>query len=242
LPRISKTYSASFLSPKDFHLHFRHVVHRGLVTRLRMGEAVTSCRFCHAATEHVGHLAACPVVRAWFAPFLALVGIPNPTVPELLFAFPSSGHGGVRNLAIITWRRILQLLYSDAAVLSHATPDRVTKVALARFADLSLALSHRILILNRTITITADRTLLHDANSRISPLASISAGGRHVSYSASTAAALAAFRLPWPPALLPPPLPPSPPPVIHQALSALSACRSAALSPSFPRVGGEMAL
>jgi hypothetical protein len=30
--------------------------------------------------------------------------------------------------------------------------------------------------------------------------------------------------------------------VIHQALSALSACRSAALSPSLPRVGGEMAL
>jgi hypothetical protein len=80
----------------------------------------------------------------------------DPTVPELLFAFPSSGHGGIRHLAIITGRRILQLFYSDAAVISHTTPDQVTKVALARFADLSLAFSHRILILNRTITITAD--------------------------------------------------------------------------------------
>jgi hypothetical protein len=156
-----------------------------------MGDAVTACRFCHAAPEHIGHLAACPVVRAWFAPFLALVGVPNPSVPELLFAFPSSGHGGIRHLAIITWRRILQLFYSDAAVFSHTTPDQVTKVALARFAELALALSHRILILNRTITITADHPLLHDANSKISPLASISAGGRHVSFSASTAAALA---------------------------------------------------
>jgi hypothetical protein len=123
-----------------------------------MGDAVTACRFCHAAPEHIGHLAACPVVRAWFAPFLALVGVPNPSVPKLLFAFPSSGHGGIRHLAIITWRRILQLFYSDAAIFSHTTPDQVTKVALARFAELALALSHRILILNRIITITADRT------------------------------------------------------------------------------------
>jgi hypothetical protein len=128
---------------------------------------------------------------SWFAPFLALVGLPNPTVPELLFAFPSSGHGGTCHLAIIIWRRILQLFYSDAAVISHTIPDQVTKVALARFADLSLALSDRILILNRTITVIADHPLLHDANSKISPLTSISSGGRHVSYSASTAAALA---------------------------------------------------
>jgi hypothetical protein len=156
-----------------------------------MGDAVTACRFCHAAPEHISHLAACPVVRAWFAPFLALVGIPNPSVPELLFAFPSSGHGGIPHLTIITWRRILLLFFSDDAIFSHTTPDQVTKVALARFAELVLALSHRILILNRTITITADDPLLHDANSKISPLASISAGGCHVSFSASTAAALA---------------------------------------------------
>jgi hypothetical protein len=130
-------------------------------------------------------------VRAWFAPFLALVGIPNLTDPELLFAFPSSGHGGIRHLAILTWRRVLQLFYSDAAVFAHTTPDQVTKVALARFAELTLALSHRILILNRTITITADHPLLDDANTKISPLACIGAGGRHVSFSASTAAALA---------------------------------------------------
>jgi hypothetical protein len=156
-----------------------------------MGDAVTAYRFCHAAPEHIGHLAACPVVRTWFAPFLALVGVLNPSVPELLFAFPSSGHGGIRHLAIITWRRILQLFHSDAAIFSHTTPDQVTKVALARFAELALALSHRILILNRTSTITADHPLLHDANFNISPLASISAGGRHVSFSTSTAAALA---------------------------------------------------
>jgi hypothetical protein len=109
-----------------------------------MGDAVTACRFCHASPEHIGQLAACPVVRAWFAPFLALVGIPKPSVPELLFTFPSSGHGGIRHLAIITWRRILQLFYSDAAIFSHTTPDQVTTVALARFAELAQALSHRI--------------------------------------------------------------------------------------------------
>jgi hypothetical protein len=57
-----------------------------------------------------------------------------------------------------------QLFCSDAAIFSHTTPDQVTKVALARFAELALALSHRILILNRTITITADHPFLHDAN------------------------------------------------------------------------------
>jgi hypothetical protein len=155
-----------------------------------MGESVTTDRFCHAATEHIiGHLAACPVVRAWFAPFLAFVGIPNPAVPELLFAFPASGHGGIRHLAIITWRRILKLFYSDAAVISHTTPilklfysdtavtshttpNQVTKVALARCADLSLALSHRILILNRTdrtITITADFSFCTTPTPRYTP-------------------------------------------------------------------------
>jgi hypothetical protein len=156
-------------------------------------------------------------------------------VPKLLFAFPSSGHGGIRHLAIITWRRILQLFYSDAAVISHTTPDQdqITKVALARFADLSLALSHRILILNRTITITADHPLLLDANSKISPLACISAGGRHVSFSASTTAALTLHGLQR---YRQPPLPPSPPSVTHQVLSALFTCRVAARSPSTPEL------
>jgi hypothetical protein len=64
-----------------------------------MGEAVTSCRFCHAATEHIGHLAACPVVRAWFASFLALVGIFR-SPPSPSFSLPSHPPGTAASVTL----------------------------------------------------------------------------------------------------------------------------------------------
>jgi hypothetical protein len=106
-------------------------------------------------------------ISAGLVPPLAFVGMPNPTVPELL-----------------------------AAVFSHATPDQVSIAAPARFAELTLALPTRIQILTSIPTINEDYSILHAAISKTSPLTSTHNNVQgHTTLSASTAATLSLYGL-----------------------------------------------
>ena len=56
---LRKAYSNAFLTPKDYHLHFSHILHRRFYSRVKAREKDTRCRMCTYFTESVEHLENC---------------------------------------------------------------------------------------------------------------------------------------------------------------------------------------
>jgi hypothetical protein len=68
---ISSRYNSTFLSPTDFHLHYRHIIHRGLAIKNRFSTGDNNCqqfRIAHSPPSH-----------QWGDTFLQ--PLPNPSPP-----------------------------------------------------------------------------------------------------------------------------------------------------------------
>jgi hypothetical protein len=138
-------YTSSFLTPKDYNLHFRHITHRGLITRVRMNESNKQCRFCGAQTEHILHLGGCPTVIKILRPFLKLTGQRRFKYTDILFAFPDAETEGIKNIIILAWKFIIRHFYQDSLTPVAFTDCKViSKLILGRFAELALGWSQRI--------------------------------------------------------------------------------------------------
>jgi hypothetical protein len=64
---IASLFTTNFLSSKDFHLPYRHIIHRGTVTRHTFpADHGPLCRFCRGANERTFHMGRCPVILEIF--------------------------------------------------------------------------------------------------------------------------------------------------------------------------------
>eukprot|EP00962_Isochrysis_galbana_P032411 scaffold10647_cov113-Isochrysis_galbana.AAC.9 len=48
---IASRYNNSLLTPRDYHLHFKHITHRRVGTNNRFSDQPSTCRFCHKYVE-----------------------------------------------------------------------------------------------------------------------------------------------------------------------------------------------
>jgi hypothetical protein len=139
---LSQIYSSSFLTPKDFNLHFRHITHRGLYTRVRMNEANKLCRLCGNKTEHILHLGQCPTV---ICPFLLMTEQRGFKCSGILFAFPDAETGGIENIIILAWKFIIRHSYQNSSTpVAFTDHNNISKIILGRFAELALGWSKKI--------------------------------------------------------------------------------------------------
>eukprot|EP00962_Isochrysis_galbana_P006045 scaffold1640_cov111-Isochrysis_galbana.AAC.6 len=53
---IASRYNNSLLTPRDYHLHFKHITHRRIGTNNRFVDQPSTCRFCHKYAESSVHL------------------------------------------------------------------------------------------------------------------------------------------------------------------------------------------
>jgi hypothetical protein len=94
--RLSQINISHFLPPKDYNLHFRHITHRDLITRIKMRESNTTCRLCGTHEEHILELGGCPCVIKILKPLLKLAGCRSYKYTDILFAFPDEETFGLK--------------------------------------------------------------------------------------------------------------------------------------------------
>jgi hypothetical protein len=65
---IAARYNTTYLTTRDFHTHFKHTIHRALVTRERgINPACGSmCRMCGHHGENSTHIGECDTIRKIF--------------------------------------------------------------------------------------------------------------------------------------------------------------------------------
>jgi hypothetical protein len=63
---ITSRYTNTLLTPRDYHLHFKHITHRRIATNNRFVDQSNLCRFCHTHEETSLHLGRCPGLTTIF--------------------------------------------------------------------------------------------------------------------------------------------------------------------------------
>ena len=115
---IGERYNLRLLTPKDWHSHFKNVLHRAM--RVKGNDSVDkACRACGHVHENLQHLATCGVV-AVFAAHARLTkteGLDTQTKKERynLFAITPSGlplEEGWINLHLLLWKFVIFYLGS----------------------------------------------------------------------------------------------------------------------------------
>jgi hypothetical protein len=154
---IATRYTTTFLTPRDFHTHFKHIVHRALVTRERgINPACGSmCRLCGRHREISTHVGECGVIRKIFTRINKLECLQErftyPTSAEgrrgqakrIPFACPGAGAPkSIINFMIILWKNILISIYKVDIESAPFNSDVIWHYTLKRFADLALAQAH----------------------------------------------------------------------------------------------------
>jgi hypothetical protein len=71
---IASRCKSSFFTPRDYHLHFKHITHRRIATNNRFSDQSSICRFCHQYEETTMHLGRCPCLTAIFGTINKAVG------------------------------------------------------------------------------------------------------------------------------------------------------------------------
>jgi hypothetical protein len=71
IPADNIEYTTTFLTPRDFHTHFKHMIHRALVTRERGINIInpacgSMCRMCGHYRESSTHIGECDTIRKIF--------------------------------------------------------------------------------------------------------------------------------------------------------------------------------
>jgi hypothetical protein len=91
----------------------------------------------------------------------------------MFFAFPNDPCG-LRHISILAWKRIIQIFFSDPALIAFTTPEDIPKFALARFAELATAITVKVRLFKRTHALDdPDHPFLLRVNSYLAPFASM---------------------------------------------------------------------
>src|SRR6056297_3495306 len=121
---ISSLFTNAFLSSKDYHLLYRHIIHRGLVTRHTFpADHGPLCRLCRGAEERTFHMGCCPIIIETFLNLqridgfkkvIFLVGPPeSPRQPRHFFQASTIGRRGTMGLPTEEWKA--KACFSEAA-------------------------------------------------------------------------------------------------------------------------------
>jgi hypothetical protein len=63
---IASRYTNTRLTPRDYHLHFKHITHRRIAANNRFVDQSNLCRFCRTHEETSMHLGRCPDLTTIF--------------------------------------------------------------------------------------------------------------------------------------------------------------------------------
>src|SRR6056297_1893306 len=154
---IAARYNNTFLTPRDYHLHFKHITHRRIATNNRFSDRSCICRFCHTYPETSMHLARCPSLKAIFGTLNKAIGFQpskNRDVPQMaldtLFGYPySDTPQSVGHLHMIAWRYIItdfyRLQYDEtASPFDEVQAYSIYTRTMERYTWLAMAKAHNI--------------------------------------------------------------------------------------------------
>jgi hypothetical protein len=180
---IASSYNSSLLTPRDYHLHFKHITHRRIATNNRFADQSSICRFCHQYEETSMHLGRCPcltanegIERIWLInKAVGFVPTENITVQQktlnILFGHPHKDTPPcIAHLHMIAWRFIItdfyQLQFNSAMPpfdITRAYNIYIHARTLERYTLLVMAKAHR----TRTILLAPNRCLSPIARSGV---------------------------------------------------------------------------
>eukprot|EP00962_Isochrysis_galbana_P031080 scaffold10107_cov158-Isochrysis_galbana.AAC.1 len=167
---IASRYNNSLLTPRDYHLHFKHVTHRRIGTNNRFADQPSTCHFCRKYVESSSHLdlGRCPSLKKIFGTINKLLGFApckNRNIQEqtidTLFCFPhkDTPQSVAHLLYMIAWRFIItdfyQLNYNkELPPFDEVQAYSIYKRTLVRYTTLAMAKAFTI----RTIIHTRERS------------------------------------------------------------------------------------
>ena len=119
---IANVYRNAFLTPKDYHSHFKNILHRRLKVRsYAPHNGSTQCRCCGNDDESITHFPECTKLRPLYSKFIELAALAgcsiNPT-PELLILGVADDHTTiprglhVHNLLLMMYKLLIAHLTS----------------------------------------------------------------------------------------------------------------------------------
>jgi exonuclease III len=204
---IATRYNNTFLTPRDYHLHFKHITHRRIATNNRYKEEPPQCRFCHKHTETSVHLGNCPALQPIFRHLNKIAEFTpakkrnsQQRAKDNLFCFPDNiTPPCIPHLYMIAWRYIItdfyQLKYNnDRPPFDPAQALDIYRRTLGRYIILALAKSHHVRTLLLRRSNTSDPLpirLIRRTNKTLSPLLHLCEGDAKIYKSANFAKHLA---------------------------------------------------
>jgi hypothetical protein len=154
---IAQSYNNTLLTPRDYHLHFKHITHRRIATYNRYAGESNTCRFCHRQEESSKHLGGCPSLVPIFNTLNRKVNFrplknrsPSQKALDTLFGHPHPDTPAcVTHLHMIAWRFILsdfyQLHYDETSPpFTETQAYSVYTRTLERYTHLVMAKAHNI--------------------------------------------------------------------------------------------------
>ena len=146
---LSKAYSNAFLTGRDYHPHFSHILHRRFYSRVKAREADTRCRMCGGATESVEHLGRCRKLfplREWLKDISGEYSWDERGKPAafLLGLHPHETHGaGSTSLWLLVWSALITNLVKMSTEGAILNTEVVIKKALIIFMERALSLLYQ---------------------------------------------------------------------------------------------------
>ena len=190
---IASRYNNSLLTPRDYHLHFKHITHRRIGTNNRFADQPSACRFCHKYVESSVHLGRCPSLKKIFGTINKALGFAPRTnrnaqeqATDTLFCFPhdDTPHS-VAHLYLIAWRFILTDFYqikynTELPPFDEARAHSLYSRTLERYTTLVMAKAYKVRVIIHTRErsgATHPQRLINRTNHTISPLFRLDAEG-----------------------------------------------------------------
>jgi hypothetical protein len=191
---IASRYNNTVLTPRDYHLHFKHITHRRIGTNNRFADQSSICRFCHTHEETSVHLGRCPSLTKIFGTINKATGFTpgkNRTYQQkaldTLFCHPCEDTPAcVVHLYLIAWRYIItefyQLHYDEGRPPFDETQAfTIYSRTIERYTLLVMAKAHR----TRAILLTREHRgdpsplrMIQRNNRLIGPLFHLDEGAR----------------------------------------------------------------
>jgi hypothetical protein len=183
---IATRYNNTFLTPRDYHLHFKHITHRRIGTKIRFANDSQECRFCHRYKVTSVHLGRCPGIRAIFRELNLIAGFKpaknrnsQQKALDILFCFPHFDTPQcISHLYMIAWRFILTDFYQinynpEFPLFTEKQALSIYARTLERYTTLALAKAYhvRALLIRRSHTSDPPPLrLIKRTNKALSPL------------------------------------------------------------------------
>jgi hypothetical protein len=154
---LQKAYSNAFLTPKDYHPHFSHVLHRRFYSRVKAREANTRCRMCTFFTESVEQLDSCAQLaplKMWLRATTKEYSWYDSDQKQcfMLGLHPHDKHGdGSVSLWLLMWSALIVNLIKISTEGAVLNTDVICKKALETFMTRASSLLFRAKTFHRSV-------------------------------------------------------------------------------------------